>query len=105
MSNDITIEWAAFRVRPGVTEPQIRAASTAIQEEFIARQPGFLRRELLRADDGSYVDVLWWRDRASAETAMAAAMQSPACARYFELMESDAADPAGVKHLAQLAAY
>ena len=101
----ITIEWAPFRVRAGVTDAELRAAAAAIQDEFLARQPGFLRRELLAGDDGGYVDVLWWQDRRSAQAAMEQVAGSAACSRYFALMDGDAQAGAGVQHLAQLASY
>jgi hypothetical protein len=106
MQNDsITIEWAPFRARPGVTDDDVRAAAAAIQGEFLARQPGFLRRELLRAADGGYVDLLWWKDAASAEAAMSKVGDSPACARYFALMAGDPSDPSAVQHLTRVASY
>lgn len=105
-TDTITVEWAPFRVRPGVSEDDLRAASAALQSDFLARQPGFLRRELLRGDDGGYVDVVWWESPAAAKAIMDAIAGSPACARYFALMAGDLSDPAaGVSHFARLASY
>lgn len=105
-TDTITIEWAPFRIRPGVSHDDVVAASAALQAEFLARQPGFLRRELLRSDDGGYVDLVWWASPAAAQAIMPLVADSPACARFFALMEGDTSDPAaGVRHLHHVASY
>ena len=95
------IEWAPFRPRPGVTEEAILAASEVLQRDFLGRQPGFRRRELLRAADGAWVDLVEWADEASAHAIVAEIAASPACQAYVHLMEgADTMDPAaGVLHL------
>jgi hypothetical protein len=78
MQNDsVTIEWAPFRARPGVTDDEVRAAAAAIQGE----------------------------DAASAEAAMTKVGDSAACARYFALMAGDPSDPSAVQHLTRVASY
>ncbi len=95
------VEWAPFRLKAGVTEQDLLVASEGLQEDFLARQPGFVRRELLRAGDGWWVDLVYWADAESALGVLAAAAASPVCHRYFALMEgAEHADPgAGVTHL------
>ena len=89
------IEWAPFRLRDGVSEAELLEASNAIQSGFLDGRPGFVRRELARSEDGLWTDVVHWSDHASAQAAMAAAAESPACSTYFHLMAgaNDAADP------------
>ena len=81
-----TIEVAPFRLRDGVTEARLLEASEAIQRDFLARQPGFLRRDLARAADGRWADVVYWADEPSAHAAMARAGESAACRAYFACM-------------------
>ena len=101
------VEWAPFRLAAGADEAALLAASATLQREFLERQPGYVRRELLRGDDGGWVDVIVWRDDASAAAAMQAAMESTTCRAYFRLMqgggEMDAG--AGVLHLRRVRAY
>jgi hypothetical protein len=92
--DDMVIEWAPFRTRPGVDEAALLEAARAIETAFLARCEGFVRRELARRD-GGYVDIVWWRSRADADAAMAKTSSSEACGRYFGLMDFDPADPAG----------
>jgi heme-degrading monooxygenase HmoA len=80
------VEWAPFRLAPGVEESVLLEASEVLQREFLAHQPGFLRRELLRGDDGQWADLVYWEDEAAAGNAMREATASPACQSYFQRM-------------------
>lgn len=101
------IEWAPFRLADGVTEQELMAASETLQREFVARQRGFIRRELLRGPDGQWADLVHWEDQRAAHDVFAAAMESPVCAEYFKLMVMpEGGDPAaGVLHLHRVREY
>lgn len=100
------VEWAPFRLRPGRVEAELLKASDELQSEFLARQSGYIRRELVKGADGGFVDIVWWTDRRAAEEAMARVAASEVCARYFSLMrEEDAGAGAGVAHFLTLKAY
>jgi hypothetical protein len=100
------LEWAPFRLKAGVEEASLLAASQELQRGFLAGQPGFMRRELLRAPDGSYVDLVLWETREAADAAMSHAADSTTCSLYFRLMTPEAADAgAGVLHFDEVARY
>ena len=100
------IEWAPFRTRTGVDEATLLAASERLQADFLAWQDGFIRRELIRRGPGDYVDVVWWRTREAARSAMAHVEESPSCRKYFALMGTNgwgAGD--GVEHFHSVGVY
>ncbi|MFO1067835.1 MAG: hypothetical protein U1E14_04845 [Geminicoccaceae bacterium] len=99
------VEYAPFALRPGIDEAALRVASARLQDGFLARQPGWRRRELVAEGDGRYADLVWWDSLADAEKAMAAAGSSEACAAYFALMAFDGEPGAGVRHLRTVAIY
>jgi hypothetical protein len=101
------VEWAPFRLVSGATEQALLAASESLQRDFLGRQRGFVRRELLRGADGQWVDLVHWEDEAAAHAVLAAAMESSVCAEYFKLMETpEGADlAASVLHLTRVRAY
>jgi hypothetical protein len=80
------IEWAPFTVVEGTDERTLRAASEALQRHFLGKQPGFVRRELLRIDARRWVDLVVWTHPDAAAQAMKAAAASAACSAYFGLM-------------------
>ena len=105
----IVIEWAPFRLAPNVTEAELLGASDALETEFLAKQPGYLRRDLLRQDEQNWCDLVYWEDRAAAEQAMQHASGSGVCHQYFKLMagaDGAGADPgADLRHLAVMKSY
>lgn len=94
--NNPTIEFAPFALAEGVDEATLFAAADALHKEFLSRQKGFIRRDLVRVADGRWADVIYWESRESVEQAMQTAPQNPAALRYFQLMadtgETDAAN-------------
>lgn len=85
------IEWAEFRLKPGVTVAQCLAASSSMQTEFLDRQLGFLHRSTVQLDANLYADVVTWASELAANRAMQAAMEHPACGLYFSMLQVDAA--------------
>jgi hypothetical protein len=106
MSNAV-IEFAPFRLTPAASEQALLEASDRFQREFLVNQPGFLRRELLRGSSGEFVDLVLWKDQASADAIMAAAATDPHCGAYFQVMEFDPnVDPAAnVRHFVRMRQY
>lgn len=104
--NNRIIELAAIRLAPGRTEEELVAASDRFQEQFLALQPGFLRRELARLDEHRFLDLVHWRSMADAEAVGGKIAGSSACQAYFAVMAFDPANPMeGVSHYQSLALY
>lgn len=98
------VELAQIKLGKGKSEEDLLVASSTFQNEFLSRQPGFVRRELLRKADGNFVDLIHWRSEADAKAIMDKVSRSPACAGYFSVMDMN--DPAeGVDHLVSMAVY
>jgi hypothetical protein len=101
-----TVETARIRLADTATEADLIAASDRFQREFLSSYPGFLRRELMHAGGRDYLDLVHWASAEAAGAVMQAAMQSPACAAYFAVMDMGTGDPsAGVAHFRSLAVY
>jgi hypothetical protein len=92
--NTEVIEWAPFKTRAGVDEGTVLRLSESLQKEFLAKQRGYEKRELLRAGDGEYIDVVWWASMEDAEAAAKHVSESPTCNAYFGAMDFDPNDPA-----------
>lgn len=103
---DTIVELAPIKLAAGKSEQDLLAASAAFQEDFLTGQPGFVRRELARKSDGTYLDIVHWRSEADAHAVMARTGQSPACAQYFSMMDmGDSDGTGGIEFFSSLAAY
>jgi hypothetical protein len=87
MGNNKVIEWAPFTLKNGIEEAALIEASKALQEEFLQKQDGFIRRELLKKSERAFIDMVWWESKAAAEKAVLNAEKSPVCFMYFQFME------------------
>ena len=81
------VEFAPFRAKVAVTEAQVLAAVDAMAPS-VRNFPGFLRRETIRMEDGSWLDVVHWRDEKSARDALGLAGESKQCQAFFALIDS-----------------
>jgi hypothetical protein len=90
---DQILEWAPYRLKPGVDEAALLGASERLQRDFLAHQDGFVRRELIKGAEGAYIDLVWWDSFAASQAAMRKAAGSPACKSYMALMDCSDRDP------------
>ena len=105
--DETVVEWAPFRLAPGVEPAALLEASEALQRDFLEHQPGFVRRELLRGADGQWADLVVWRDEASAMEVMKTVFSSAVCRAYFHMMEGgdDENAASNVLHLHRVRVY
>lgn len=104
MSNQ-TVELARIKLAPGRTEAELIAASNQFQR-FLAVQPGFISRHLIRDAAGAYADLVHWSSRDAAEAVGEKIMSSADCQAYFAVMDFDPANLMdGVSHYDILASY
>ena len=110
-NNGIIVEWAPFEVRKGVSNEQLLQASEHLQNEFLVKQKGYIKRELLKGEGKQWVDLVYWASEEDAQAAIQNAMNCEACGAFFELMEGisdleEVIDPAeGVFHYKRIAGW
>lgn len=94
------LEWVPFRAAPGVTHADLLAAAERLHREFLAAQPGFLRRSLLADDSGGFVDCVAWQSAADHAAAMESSMTHPAAQAFFACLADPDAVGAAMQHFA-----
>lgn len=101
------IEIAPFTLKPDVDEATLIAASDELEAGFLSQQAGYISRDLVKGENGEWMDIVYWRSLAEAQAVMEDAMNSPICLKYFELMVmADPDDPSnGVKHFLGVKRY
>jgi len=88
----ITI-FAPIKLAEGKTEADLLAASQLFQQDFVAHEPGVLRRELVRKPDGTYLDIVQFRSHEDYVDVIKKEMASPICANFFAVMDLSDFDP------------
>jgi hypothetical protein len=106
-SQNQIIEFAPFELKEGTDAKALVAASENLQKEFLEKQKGFIKRELVKKSTSEYVDIVYWANKADADSAVENAMESSVCFSYFQLMkEADHHNPgAGVSHFEIISEY
>jgi hypothetical protein len=107
MTHSVVVEWAPFAVKPGVDDATLIAASEALQNDCLSQQRGFIQRELLKGQNGQWVDLSVWESKDAAGQAVTNAGENPVCFQYCQLMaNADHDDPgAGVFHFERVRVY
>ena len=81
------LEIVTYKIKDGVKVPDFLKASEEMEERFARKQEGFLSRTFARGEGNDWVDVIRWQTMADAEAASKAAMESPACAPMFGMID------------------
>jgi predicted ester cyclase len=86
---DHCIETATFRLRPGVTDDQLLALERRVRGGAIARQRGYISRELAKADDGAWLVIMRFATRANADAWMVDLKSAPEMRELGGMIEPD----------------
>ena len=78
---------APGRLKDGVTEAAMLAASDRFHREFVVHHPGVLRRALVAGDDGAYADIVFFADEAAIAEVMAAEQDSEVCHQFMAMWD------------------
>jgi hypothetical protein len=96
----VAVEWAPFIKAKGVTDKQLMVAADQVNIQFLSKQSGFIKRELIKKSAMEYADVIHWRSKKEAVSAGNEVFNCNECKQYFKLMdmESSATAGAGFSH-------
>lgn len=78
---------APVRLKEGVDENKLLEASELFQTNFVSKQPGILRRLLLRGKSGRYADLVFFASKESAHRVVEAEATSEHFRAFIELFQ------------------
>ncbi|MBL4637509.1 MAG: hypothetical protein JKY56_26870 [Kofleriaceae bacterium] len=87
--NSIITVLAHIKLKDGISEAALLAKSDKFQREFVDKQEGVLRRELVRKSAGKYIDIIQFQSQEHMEKVVELEQQSAICAEFFSLMDMD----------------
>lgn len=80
------VEVVTFSVNTHVSAAQLIAAASKINSD-LAKQAGFISRDLAYNKAGEWVDIIHWRNLASAESAAQNMMENEKAGEFFSLID------------------
>ncbi|NQZ31167.1 MAG: hypothetical protein HRU06_07810 [Oceanospirillaceae bacterium] len=80
------IEIVTFKLLPTVNEQQL-VSTNAAMETFLNDQPGFLYRSLSSDGEGTWFDIIYWKDQQCAAKAATAFDNSSICQQMMPLID------------------
>jgi len=104
MTTAITV-LASITLAAGKTEADLLAASDIFEKEFVSKQAGVVRRELVRKGDNEYMDIVQFRSREDMEAVMENEKTSAACHAFFSVMDFENSDEAQLLICPSIATY
>jgi len=94
-ADSLAVEWAPFIINEGVTDQQLITAADQVNSVFLAKQVGFIKRELIKKSATEYADIIHWKTKADAVAAGEKVFDCVECNEYFKLMNMEASAKAG----------
>jgi hypothetical protein len=83
------VEVSQFRLVSGTDEHSFMEAVDETQSGFLSQQDGFISRDLLRSDDGLWMDIVRFETAEAARAAFESFNGHPAAAAFESMLEPD----------------
>lgn len=86
--NKLIVEIAQFKLASGVTDEEFIKEAEDVQKNFLEKQSGYVDRELLKAKDGQWIDILHWDSRQEAQKAAEMMIKEPTTQGFMKRIDS-----------------
>ena len=81
---NLIVEIAQFKLASGVTDEEFIKEAEFVQKNFLEKQRGYIDRELLKAKDGQWIDILHWDSMEEAQRAAEVMMKEPTTQGFMQ---------------------
>lgn len=96
------VEIAQFKIKPGITDEEMLKASQEAHDGFLKKHKGFISRELLKSEEGIWIDIVHWESIEDAEAAMKNFLGHPSTKKFEQIIDTSTVK---MMHLRQLKKY
>ena len=85
------VEYVTFKAAEGVDDETLQSA--AFNTDAVLNSiDGFIKRDIAKSDDDTWVEVVYWTDSASAEKGLALFLKDPLSKIFLDLIEENSVD-------------
>lgn len=89
------VEWAPFTKHDNVALQDLITAADKVNKQFLSKQKGFKKRELIKRSTNEYADIVYWQSLEDAENASSKVEYCAPCIHYFSSMDMQKSATAG----------
>lgn len=82
-----TVETIRFQLRSGITDEDFLRRNRAVEDDYMARRPGFRSRRTARADNGEWLVFVHWASPADADATMASFFGAPETQQFLAAVD------------------
>jgi heme-degrading monooxygenase HmoA len=83
----MVVEVSQFHLVPGANDEEFIRAAEESQTGFLQQQPGFIGRDLLQGDEGSWMDIVRFQDADAAQAAFQAFAGHPSAKQFEQMLD------------------
>ncbi len=85
------VEITKFRLISDVEDRDFMKVAKDTQD-IVESFPGYLSRTLCKKDDGTWIDILYWKSKEDAQSAAKSAMESEALKPFMEMIDPNSVE-------------
>lgn len=82
-------EIIIYSLKPSITEAQHDETLQIVNKELSLKYSGFIERTTSKISNGKYIDIVFWKDSASCETAIKDASSNEVLSNYIEMIDPE----------------
>ena len=90
----------SYRLAQGITEDHLLEVAGDLLTNWMSKQPGFVRWEIHREEDGNYTDIVYWESKDAAKNAEADMVNIPNAGDWFACYEEGSISSKNLYHVA-----
>ncbi len=92
----------SYKLAENISEDHLLKIASDVLENWMNKQPGFIKWEIHRESDGDYTDIVYWESDGAARKAEADMVNIPNAGDWFACYEEGSISS---KHLYQVAIF
>lgn len=92
----------SYKLAAGVTEEHLLDVASEIIKTWMCKQPGFIKWEIHKINDGNYTDIVYWESKEDAKKSEADMVNIPNANDWFSCYEEGSISS---KNLSQIATF
>lgn len=86
-ANSSVIEVVTLKLKAGVSYSEFAPIDKAVEEQHVAKQPGFISRESAAGENGEWLVIVHWQSTQDAEASMASFMSASAAQTFVDSID------------------